>query len=448
MDTEPGESKMKNTKIWASIGLVVVAILAWGLMTSGEGASTSYRFVSVSRGDVESVVTATGALEATETVEVGTQVSGQIAELLADYNDHVEAGQLLARIDPTILQQEVSSAEASLARSQAELEQAERELTRSEELHEKQVVTDAEHDQAVYAHAVAKASYASAEISLERARRNLEYTEIRAPNDGVVVQRDIDVGQTVAASLSAPTLFIIAHDLSEMEILASVDESDIGQIHEGQEARFTVRAYPDREFVGTVRQVRLQSTTSENVVNYSVVVAVDNEGGQLLPGMTATVDFVVERAEDVLTVPNTALRFQATEAMRAEVGSNRSDAAAAPSAEGEGGLGERRPGGPPSEEGAGPGAGGAAPAGATGTRTAPTMLWYLDADGELAVAPVRTGLSNGSSTVIISDHPAIVEGLQVIAAVVSGSASGTTAANPFQGNTSSQGGGPGPRGAF
>ena len=445
---------MKNTKIWASIGLVVAAILAWGLVTNGEGASTSYRFVTVSRGNVESVVTATGALEATETVEVGTQVSGQIAELLADYNDHVEAGQLLARIDPTILQQEVSSAEASLARSQAELDQAARELARSEELHAKQVVTDAEHDQAVYAHAIAKSGYASAEISLQRARRNLEYTEIRAPNDGVVVQRAIDVGQTVAASLSAPTLFIIAQDLAEMEILASVDESDIGQIHEGQEARFTVRAYPDREFIGTVRQVRLQSTTSENVVNYSVVVGVDNEDGVLLPGMTATVDFVVERAENVLIVPNTALRFQATEAMRAQVTPGRPEAGraagaapeadaapeagAAPAADAEArgarGQGERGQGAPSGDAASGAGA--------------PTLLWYLDADGQLAVVPVRTGLNNGSSTEIITDSPAIVEGLQVIAAVVSGSASGTTASNPFQSNASNQSGGPGPRAAF
>ena len=421
---------MKSRKTWASIGLAAAAILVWGLVTRGEGASTSYRFVTVDRGDVESVVTATGTLEATETVEVGTQVSGQIAALFVDFNDRVEAGQLLAQIDPTILQQEVGSAEANLARSQAELDQAERELARSDELHEKQVVTDAEHDQATYAYQVAQAAYASAEIAVERARRNLEYSEVRAPNDGVVVERDIDVGQTVAASLSAPTLFVIAEDLSQMEILTSVDESDIGQIHEEQEARFTVRAYPDRQFTGTVRQVRLQSTTQENVVNYSVVVRVENEEGLLLPGMTATVEFIVDRAEDVLTVPNTALRFQATEAMRAEIASRRADDA--PPA-----TGQARDDTPPTDR---------ETPGATGAER--LVLWYLDADGQLAMAPVRSGLSDGQNTVIESSAPAVVEGLQVIAAVVSGGSGETTASNPFQSGGSDQNARPGPRGAF
>ncbi len=432
---------MRNKKAWGAIGFAAAAMLVWGLMTRGDDASTSYRFVTVERGDVESVVTATGTLGATETVEVGTQVSGQIADLFVDFNDRVDSGQLLARIDPTILQQEVGSAQANLARSAAELAQAERELARSDELHAKQVVTDAEHDQATYAHAVAQAGYSSAEIALERARRNLEYTEIRAPNDGVVVARNVDVGQTVAASLSAPTLFVIARDLSEMEILVSVDESDIGQIHDGQEARFTVRAYPDRPFTGAVRQVRLQSTTQENVVNYSVVVSVENEDGLLLPGMTATVEFVVDRAEDVLTVPNTALRFQPTEAMRAQIASRQADGPPAGAAPDRGAMGEEAPPAPGQEARA-------RPEDSAATQSQRAMLWYVDADGALAVAPARTGLSDGQNTVVTSTSPAVVEGLQVIAAVTSGSSGETTSTNPFQSNSSSQGGGPGPRGAF
>lgn len=430
---------MKNMKAWTLVGIATMGLLAWALFARAEGDTTSYRFVTVSRGDVESVVTATGTLAATQTVDVGTQVSGQIAELLVDFNDHVEAGQLLARIDPVILQQEVRSAEASLARSRAELEQAERELIRSEGLHEKQVVTDAEQDQATYAFQVAQAAYASAEIGLERARRNLEYTEVRAPNDGVVVARDVDVGQTVAASLSAPTLFVIAHDLGEMEILASVDESDIGRIQEGQESRFTVRAYPDRPFVGTVRQVRLQSTTQENVVNYSVVVSVDNEGGLLLPGMTATVEFVVDRAEDVLTVPNTALRFRPTEAMQAEIAS----------------LGPEASGSSARERGRPPADGDARGEGAAAARlddpasaSQRAILWYLDADGKLAVASVRSGLSDGQNTAITSRSPAVTEGLQLIAAVTTGGADGAAAASPFQTSGSGEGGRPGARGAF
>lgn len=443
---------MKNMKIWAPIALAALTVLMWGIVSRTEGASTTYRFATIGREDVESVVTATGTLEATETVDVGTQVSGQIAELLVDYNDHVVAGQLLARIDPTILEQEVGSAEANLARSQAELDQAERELARSEELHAKRVVTDAEHDQAVYSHAVATASHASAQIALERARRNLEYSEVRAPNDGVVVSRDIDVGQTVAASLSAPTLFVIAQDLSEMEILASVDESDIGLIHDGQDVRFSVRAYADEEFVGTVRQVRLQSTTQENVVNYSVVIGVDNEDGRLLPGMTATVEFVIDRAVGELTVPNTALRFQATEAMQEQVLANgpaagRDDRGPA---EGEAPAGASASERPVAERGA-PGATDdptASVPDASAAESEAAVLWYLDANGELAIAPIRTGLSDGRNTVIVAAPPEVEEGLQVIAAVVSGDSSPAASTNPFQSGNSAQSGPPGPRGAF
>ena len=160
----------------------------------------------------------------------------------------------------------------------------------------------------------------SAQVALDRARKNLSYTEIYAPIDGVVVERNVDVGQTVAASLSAPQLFLIANDLSQMQILASVDESDIGLIHEGQDVRFTVQAYPNQTFTGTVRQVRLQSTTTENVVNYTVVVTVANPKGKLLPGMTATVEFLTGSAENALIVPNAALRFRATPDMMAAAG--------------------------------------------------------------------------------------------------------------------------------
>ncbi|MEK9503914.1 efflux RND transporter periplasmic adaptor subunit [Gaopeijia maritima] len=440
---------MTKIKLWAPIALAALTVLMWGIVSRTEGASTTYRFATIGREDIESVVTATGTLEATETVDVGTQVSGQIAELLVDYNDHVTAGQLLARIDPTILEQEVGSAEANLARSQAELDQAERELTRSEELHDKRVVTDAEHDQALYAHAVATASHASAQIALERARRNLEYSEVRAPNDGVVVSRDIDVGQTVAASLSAPTLFVIAQDLSEMEILASVDESDIGLIHDGQDVRFSVRAYADEEFSGTVRQVRLQSTTQENVVNYSVVIGVDNEDGRLLPGMTATVEFVIDRAVGELTVPNTALRFQATEAMQEQVLANRpvegrDDRGPA---DGEVPAGADASERPVAGRGASGVAGDPTPDGSAAESEA-AVLWYLDANGELAIAPIRTGLSDGRNTVIVAAPPEVAEGLQVIAAVVSGDSSPAAATNPFQSGNSAQSAPPGPRGAF
>ncbi len=180
---------------------------------------------------------------------------------------------------------------------------AERDFERFKSLHADGIAADADFNKAQYALDVARANVKSAHASLARARRNLGYATITAPVSGTVIERDVDVGQTVAASFSSPRLFRIANDLTEMQILASVDESDIGQIQEGQTARFTVKAYPDETFQGTVRQVRLQSTTEENVVNYTVVIDVDNPDGKLLPGMTATVEFLVAKAEDVLKVP-------------------------------------------------------------------------------------------------------------------------------------------------
>ena len=310
-------------KAWTAGVMIVVGGLIWALTVRTSSAGTTYRFVEVTRGDLESAVTATGALQATETVEVGTQVSGQVAEVYADFNDQVPQGQLIARIDATILEQEVRSAEVNLARNQAEVDQARRDLERLSELNAKGVITDSEVEASEYRFALVDAGYKAAEINLERAQRNLEYSEIRAPIAGVVVARNVEVGQTVAASLSAPTLFVLAQDLAQMEILASVDESDIGQIAEGQKVHFTVQAYPDRKFEGVVQQVRLQATTRENVVTYSVVVAVGNEDGSLLPGMTATLDIVIETAEDVLMVANTTLRFRATEEMQAAVAAER-----------------------------------------------------------------------------------------------------------------------------
>ena len=264
-------------------------------------------------------------MQATETVEVGTQVSGLLSEIQVDFNDQVKKGQLLARIDPTILQQEVRSAEASLARSRAELDQAGRTLARATELFDQGVATALDLETSQYQYDVSAASMEQSQVNLERAERNLEYTEIRAPIDGVVIERAVEVGQTVAASMSAPVLFVLAGDLGEMEILASVDESDIGLISHGQEVQFTVQAYPEETFHGEVSQVRLQSSATENVVTYDVVIGVANADGRLLPGMTATVEFIVARASDVLKVSNSGLRFTPTESMMAELAELRAE---------------------------------------------------------------------------------------------------------------------------
>ncbi|MGQ0722409.1 MAG: efflux RND transporter periplasmic adaptor subunit [Candidatus Eiseniibacteriota bacterium] len=394
-----------------------LAFLAFRLFAGGDDAGTEYRLVEVTRGDVESIVTATGKLDAVKSVEVGTQVSGQVTEILADFNDRVEAGQLIARIDPTLPQQEVRAAEAGLSRARAELDYQTRELERLAGLLEQGAASEAQHNAVEYALSLAKAGFESAEVALDRARRNLVYTEIRSPIDGVVIARNVDVGQTVAASLSAPLLFLIAEDLSQMEILASVDEADIGSIREGQPVRFTVQAYPDETFAGTVKQVRFQSTVQENVVNYTVVVGTANESGRLLPGMTATVEFLLETATDVLRVSNAALRFRPTEEMLEQLRARReAEGAQAASADSGAGGGRR-------------GAGGGSGA---------KLLWLLDADGTPRATRVRVGVSDGQLTEI--EGEGIEAGMSVIAGILEASGEGAT--TPFQGQQPASGPGP------
>jgi HlyD family secretion protein len=421
-------------KRWILVVLILGAgAVAWFLFFRGKPDTDSYRFVTVERGTIESVVSSTGTLRATSTIQVGTQVSGRIEAIYVDFNDQVEEGQLIARIDPTLLEQEVRSAKIAVERSRAELDQATREMKRAQDLHDGNVITESEYTTAQYQLALAKASHESARINLDKAERNLNYTEIRAPVDGTVLERNVEIGQTVAASLQAPQLFLIAGDLSEMEILAYVDESDIGEIGPDQEVRFTVQAFPDRSFEGKVRQVRLQSTTQENVVNYMVAVAVDNKDGRLLPGMTATVEFIVQRAEDVLMVSNAALRFQPTEAMRDEIRKRR--VGAGPREEGPDStvhLGRGRRG----NAGGDPDSGGRTAGWSSGERSSRSeqtrgadggILWTVDADGSLDIIPVRTGISDGLSTEIRG--PKVTEGLEVIAAATT--SVGTGINNPF-----------------
>jgi HlyD family secretion protein len=413
--------------------IAALALLAWGLTSRGRTDAETYRFVTIERGDVVAVVSSTGTLRATTTVQVGTQVSGQIAEILADFNDRVKKGQLIARIDPTLLQQEVRSAEASLDRARAELELRNVEATRAEKLLADDLTSESAAELARSNLQVTQASLKSAEVSLERARRNLDYTEIRAPIDGVVVERNVDVGQTVAASLSAPQLFLIAEDLSKLQILASVDESDIGMIHDGQDVRFEVQAYPDETFSGVVGQVRLQSTVLENVVNYTAVVAVENKDGRLLPGMTATVEFVIERVPDVLKVPNQALRFRPTDEMRAalpERGELRRR-------EARGGPRRGAPGDSAQTDG-GRGAGSDSARADLGERV---ILWSVDDRGNPVPVPVRTGITDGQFTVV--EGPEVHEGMEVIAATTASSAT-AGATNPFQSQARPSGGPGGP----
>lgn len=295
------------------IGLAIVLIIGVYFLFFNSGVAngkTQFVLAEITRGDLENVVSSTGTIKAVGTVEIGTQVSGTIAKVMVDFNDHVRKGQILAVLDTIPLRTQVLDAEARLEEAQAQLELAQSDYRQNLELYKKKLISEAQFLQYKVKLKSQKAVVKSAKASLARATRNLHYAYIQSPIDGTVIQRNVEAGQTVAASFNTPTLFIIAEDLSKMEIHAMVDESDIGQIKEGQHARFTVEAYPDQIFEGTVRQIRLQPQTIQNVVNYTVVVDAQNKEHLLLPGMTATIDFVVEQRSDVLLVPNAALQFK------------------------------------------------------------------------------------------------------------------------------------------
>jgi HlyD family secretion protein len=386
---------------------------------------------------MKATVSATGTLSAVTTISVGTQVSGQISELLVDFNDHVKKGELLARIDPTLQQQAVVDAQANLDKVIAQLGQSQRDFNRNRELTSAGLIAKSEYEQTQSSVEVARASVKSAQVALDRARQNLAYTNIYAPIDGVVVERNVQQGQTVAASLSAPQLFLIANDLSHMQILAQVGESDIAQIHEGQPVTFTVQALPNQTFKGVVQQVRLQSTTSDNVVNYTVVIAVDNPQNKLLPGMTARAEFQTKSAANVLKVSNAALRFKPTDEQLAEVGIEKApEKARQPRAQNGAQSGQRqwRNNG--------------------GQRPTIGTLYYLDANNKLATQRVMLGVNDGASTEIrMRDNSAIKEGSKVIAGIAAPgaptkTASTTSSASPFgqqQGGGQQRGGG---RGGF
>ncbi|HYI08985.1 MAG TPA: efflux RND transporter periplasmic adaptor subunit [Thermoanaerobaculia bacterium] len=419
------------------IAILLVAVIATAAVFVHRAAfareTTTYRFTSVERGDIEATVSATGTLRAVTTVAVGTQVSGQISELFVDFNDIVKKGQLLARIDPKLQQQAVTDAAASLERVRAQYLQAQREHNRNRELMSAGLVARSELESTDSSVDVARATVTSAQVALERAKQNLEYTNIYAPIDGVVVERNIDLGQTVAASLSAPQLFLIANDLADMQILANVGEGDIASIKEDQPVKFTVQAIQGRTFEGTVRQVRLQSATNENVVNYTVVVSVANPRKVLLPGMTARVEFLTNAAKDVLTVANAALRFKPEGAASATTTTTTTaGSATAPTARS--GRSSRN--------------GGQRPAGMNregGARTRGGTLYVVDANGEPKAVKVRTGLSDGSTTEIRGEG--LTAGMKVIAGTVQAqSADGETAKSPFASTTQQQQGGRRPGG--
>ena len=370
----------------------------------------------VTRGSVVTTVAASGTLEAVTTVQVGSQVSGSVDALYADFNSIVKKGQVLARLDPSLYNSAIEQAQANLVKAQADhdrirvsLLDAEAKLARAKELAARQLIPANELDTAEVTRAgieaqlrSSSASVSQARASLEQTRVNLAKTVITSPIDGIVISRNVDVGQTVAASLSAPTLYLIAADLSQMQLNASIDESDLGQIAEGQTVRFTVDAYPTENFRGVVKQVRLNPVVVSNVVTYAAIITAPNPDLKLKPGMTANLTIEVARRDDVLRAPAAALRFRPTaETLKALA------AAAAPSGRGATAA--------PSGRGA--------------------MVWQQTGEGVMPV-PVKVGISDGTWTEIVEGS--IAEGTPLVTRVaVTGNTSTTTPAastgNPLMG---------------
>ncbi len=316
---------MKKKKKILMISLIFLALLlSAGVFIFAGGKKSEFKTVKVQKGEITQMVTATGNVNPVTTIIIGTRVSGTIVALYADYNSHVKKGQLIAQIDPTPFENELKQAEAELLNARATLFKAsitlkdsERTMKRKEELFKRDLIARSELDDAETAYNTAKAQYEialaqvkKAEAGLRQAQTNLGYTKIVSPVTGVVIAKNVEVGQTVAASFQTPTLFTIAPDLTKMQVDTNVDEADISKIKVGMEANFTVDAYPDRKFNGTVSQIRLSPTVTQNVVTYNVVISVDNSHLLLKPGMTANVTFVVASKKDVIKIPNSALRFK------------------------------------------------------------------------------------------------------------------------------------------
>ena len=429
---------MKLKKIFITIVLILAAggagFAYWRMGNSPK--EPPYLTVPVSRANVRQVVSSTGTLQAVTMVLVGSQISGTIARLTADFNTKVTKGQVVAQLDQSKFAARVDetranllSAQATLAKSKVSVEDAERTLRRTKELKQRELVSQSELDaaQTNYDAArsqmnVSQAQVGQAQASLNQASIDLGYTVIRSPVDGIVISRNVDVGQTVAASLSAPTLFTIANDLTRMEVHTNVDEADVGNIREGQDVSFTVDAHPNRRFRGKVLQVRNSPQVIQNVVTYDAVVRINNKDMLLKPGMTANVQFLVSEKEDVLTIPNMALRFKPPEEKSETQDLLRQEQArAAPR------VGQRR-----TSRGGGSDVGGEA-------RRVRQVRVYVMKDGKAQPVDVQAGITDGSKTEVISGE--LNENDPVIIGMSSGASAQAQSgvASPFQPQTPGRG---------
>ncbi|WP_065219745.1 MULTISPECIES: efflux RND transporter periplasmic adaptor subunit [Butyricimonas] len=296
-------------KIVTIIIVLAVIVGTFFFFRSGDKKATTYETVELKKGSINNTVTATGTIEPITKVDVGTQVSGTISRIYVDYNSVVTKGQLLAELDKKLLQAELNSEMANLRSTKSEYEYQQKNYTRLRQLHDKKLISDTEYEEALYQYEKAEQAYKKAQATLVKAESNLDYATIYSPIDGVVLSREVEEGQTVAASFETPTMFTIANDLRKMQVIADVDEADIGQVLEGQRVTFTVDAFPDDTFEGDVTQVRLNPTTESNVVTYEVVIDAPNPDLKLKPGLTANITVYTMEKTDILLAPLKAFRF-------------------------------------------------------------------------------------------------------------------------------------------
>ena len=305
--------KLRISKIWiAVVVIVIVAVAAWAMSGGKKEEDINFKEEKVALKTLQNSVTATGTIEAVTSVTVGTQVSGIVNKLYVDYNSQVKKGQVIAELDKTNLLSELNTAKANLASVQSSLNYQAANMERYKTLYKKGLVSADEYENALLTYRQAKEQVASSKENVQRAQTNLGYATITSPIDGTVISKSVEEGQTVAASFNTPELFTIAKDLTNMQVVANVDEADIGNVKEGDRVTFTVDAYPDDTFEGTVKQVRLEATTTNNVVTYEVVISAPNADLKLKPGLTANVTIYTQEHSGVLAVANKALRFTPT----------------------------------------------------------------------------------------------------------------------------------------
>jgi len=399
------------------IGPILGALIVLAVLKPFRAKTAEYSFetVKVAKGDITNTVTSTGTLEAITTVEVGTQVSGIIEHVYVDFNDNVKQGQVLARLDETPLRAQVEQSQASVDQAKAHLDFQEATYNRMKVLYEKNLIAQADYDQAVYNYQNSRASLNNAKSAHDRARVNLAYATIYSPIDGVVLNRAIEEGQTVAASFNTPEMFTIANDLTRMEVQASVDEADIGQVKLGQRVQFTVDSYPDEKFEGAVSQIRLKPVTTNNVVTYVVIFSAPNPGKKLMPGMTASATIFIEEKLNTLVLSGKAVRFTPdseflmkmkketmkngpTEEIPAGIDPSAINMPAPPAGIAEGTVPE------------GDAQSGSIPEFPEGVKT----VWVKDAENGLKPVIIRLGIQNGSNVEVLSG---LKEGDEVVVAM-------------------------------